>query len=426
MQLYFPHPLPRFSTPNLYFCDIIQKKVCYMHPLQDLLREVSRIVYQDKQEREDCWKRGENFNVFNILNLEANETRTHSAFIAELLNPQGSHGLGDAFLKAFIAQVNLNDFDFDASSAKVQIEYHIGFKNEEKTEGGRIDILITSKGKAILIENKIYAGDQENQLIRYFNYGKGKYGKNFRLLYLTLYGNEASELSANSADKKLIPNQDYYQIGYNQEILSWLNRCIELSTCHPLVRETIRQYKSLIEQLTGKNMNENNNNELLNLLTNSRNVEATLAILENKMEITRTIKQRFLDELKKWIESKRWWFGSEGNVLDGANYQGIAIYKEEYHPWALWFYQETAGHGVFYGISNFGGELIEIKQQQYPNFEGETSKKWPFGYQWFNPYRHWNDVSTLRDMANGKVLKTMQEIIEPIMQDIESGVIPLK
>ena len=173
-------------------------------------------------------------------------------------------------------------------------------------------------------------------------------------------------------------------------------------------------------------MNENNNNELLNLLTNSRNVEATLAILENLMGITRTIKQRFLDELKKWIESKGWSFGSEGNVLDGANYQGIAIYKEEYHPWALWFCQETAGPGVFYGISNFGGELIEIKQQQYPKFEGETSKGWPFGFQWFNPYRHWNDVSTLRDMANGKVLKTMQEIIEPIMQDIESGVIPLK
>ena len=35
-----------------------------MDVLQDLLREVSRIVYQDKQEREDCWKRGENFNVF--------------------------------------------------------------------------------------------------------------------------------------------------------------------------------------------------------------------------------------------------------------------------------------------------------------------------------------------------------------------------
>ena len=55
-----------------------------MKVLQDLLREVSRIVYQDKQEQEDCRKRGEYFNVFNILNLEANETRTHSAFIAEL------------------------------------------------------------------------------------------------------------------------------------------------------------------------------------------------------------------------------------------------------------------------------------------------------------------------------------------------------
>ena len=41
-----------------------------MDVLQDLLREVSRIVYQDKQEREDCWKRGENFNVFNFQHSE--------------------------------------------------------------------------------------------------------------------------------------------------------------------------------------------------------------------------------------------------------------------------------------------------------------------------------------------------------------------
>lgn len=398
-----------------------------MHPLQDLLREVSRIVYQDKQEREDCWKRGENFNVFNILNLEANETRTHSAFIAELLNPQGSHGLGDAFLKAFISQVNLNDFDFDASSAKVQIEYHIGFKNEEKTEGGRIDILITSKGKAILIENKIYAGDQENQLIRYFNYGKEKFGENFRLLYLTLYGNEASKLSANSADKKLIPNQDYYRIGYNQEILSWLNRCIELSTCHPLVRETIRQYKSLIEQLTGKNMNENNNNELLNLLTNSRNVEATLTILATKNEVFYTIKKNLFEQLDSWVKSKGWNLQYGETAWKSENGEGwINIYKEEYSPWCICFGHETPKDEWYYGISFYKSVTTPLKQQSYFRFSGKTSPNWPFGFQWFNQYRFWSDITTLRDMANGKVLKTMQEIIEPIMQDIESGVIPLK
>lgn len=397
-----------------------------MDTLQIMLRDVSRIVVKDKQEQEDCRKRGEYFNVFSILNLEANETRTHSAFIAELLNPKGSHGVGDAFLKAFLFILKLSDFDFDTASAEVQVEYHIGFKNEDATTGGRIDILITSKNKVILIENKIYAGDQENQLIRYFNFAKEKYADNFRLLYLTLNGHDASEYSNKKEDKQLKPNQDYFLVGYNHEMLLWLERCIELAACHPLVRETIRQYKSLIEQLTGKNMNENNNKELIALLTNAGNIEATLSILENQMEITKIVKQRFLDELKNWVESKGWLFGLDGNVLEGGKYQGIYIYKEEYHPWGIWFYQETIGPGVFYGISYYGGKLVEIEQQQYLNFSGGTSKEWPFGYQYFNQYRYWNDINTLRDMTNGKVLKAMQEIIEPIMQDIDSGVIDLK
>ena len=398
-----------------------------MNTLQDLLREVSRIVYQDKQEREDCRKRGEYFNVFSILNLEANETRTHSAFIAELLNPKGDHGLGDAFLKAFLNVLNLNDFTFDTKSAEVQVEYHIDFKNEDVTKGGRIDIQITSNGKAILIENKIYAGDQENQLIRYFNYGKEKYGENFRLLYLTLSGGDASEFSAKNTDKKLIPNQDYYLVGYNQEILSWLNRCVELSTCHPLVRETIRQYKSLIEQLTGKNMNENSNNELIALLTDSRNVEATLTILATKNDVFHTIKKNLLKQLEVWVKNKGWNFKCDENAWKGENGEGwIYIYKDQYHPWAICFGHETPKDEWYYGISFYDTVTNPLKQQVYFRFSGKTSSIWPFGFQWFNQYISWSDFNTLCDMANGKVLKTMQDIIEPIMQDIESGVISLK
>lgn len=397
-----------------------------MNTLQNLLREASRIAYQNKQEQEDCRKRGEYFNIFNILNLEANEMRTHSAFIAELLNPKGNHGLGDAFLKAFLSIIKFNDFDFNTKDAEVQVEYHIGFKNEDSTKGGRIDIQIASNEKAILIENKIYASDQEKQLIRYFNYGKEKYKGNFRLLYLTLHKGDASEYSISNTDKELISNQDYYPIGYNHEILSWLNRCIELAVYHPLVRETIRQYKYLIEQLIGKNMNENNNKELIALVTDPRNIEATLAILENKINIIKIIKQNFFDEVKKWTDTKGWLFDTEGNVLEGTKYQGIAIYKKEYYPWAIWFYQETISSGVFYGISYFSKKPIEIEQQQYYNFEGEPCNGWPFGFQWFNQYRYWNEPNTLRDMQNGRLLKAMQDIIEPIMKDIDSGIIKLK
>ncbi len=66
-----------------------------MESLQTLLDEVRLIVNRNRIEREEKRKRGELFNIFNVLDLRTNEVRTHSAFIAELLNPDGNHGLGD-------------------------------------------------------------------------------------------------------------------------------------------------------------------------------------------------------------------------------------------------------------------------------------------------------------------------------------------
>lgn len=60
-----------------------------MDKLQTLLQPISVIVKQDAQHRKEQRSRGELFNVFKILKLDTDETRTHSAFIAELLNPEG-------------------------------------------------------------------------------------------------------------------------------------------------------------------------------------------------------------------------------------------------------------------------------------------------------------------------------------------------
>ena len=46
--------------------------------------------------------KGEKFNVFSILKMESKENDTHSNFIGELLNPQGSHFKGSIFLKLFL------------------------------------------------------------------------------------------------------------------------------------------------------------------------------------------------------------------------------------------------------------------------------------------------------------------------------------
>ena len=53
---------------------------------------------------------GASFNVFSILNMEANEVDTHSRMLFELLSSEGSHGMGERFLREFLRLFLTNPF----------------------------------------------------------------------------------------------------------------------------------------------------------------------------------------------------------------------------------------------------------------------------------------------------------------------------
>ena len=72
-----------------------------MEGLSNLLKEVSEVIREERIQKKERQKRGEYFNIFSVLRLETKEVRLHSAFLAELLNPEGSHGLGKQFLELF-------------------------------------------------------------------------------------------------------------------------------------------------------------------------------------------------------------------------------------------------------------------------------------------------------------------------------------
>ena len=100
-----------------------------MNTLTQLLNKTKAITYSAKKLYEEEWKRGEKFNIFNILNLSQDETKLHTPFIAELLNPKGSHGMNDAFLREFIEESGI-DTELDTKEATVKTEYSIGYKQK--------------------------------------------------------------------------------------------------------------------------------------------------------------------------------------------------------------------------------------------------------------------------------------------------------
>ncbi len=285
--------------------------------IESLLREVSVI---QKHYSEIARLSGENFNVFKILNLATNEVRTHSSFLAELLNPVGSHNQGTVYLKLFINRINsslsvknqLSGFVFDG--AKVIVEKRIGYKNDSKTEGGNIDILIKDiNGYEIIIENKINAGDQENQLIRYSNYIKRKKGL---LLYLNLHGHEASQYSTEdkNANISLQINIDYFVISYRDFIIEWLEECHKEAASHAIIRETIQQYIYLIKHLTGRSINKVMEEQLVQILAkDSESVKNAFNISASIGKLKEYLIKEFINQLK----------GLENNLGAEIKFEGI-------------------------------------------------------------------------------------------------------
>ena len=284
-----------------------------MDNLQQLLTEVFHIYDKNEQAAK---LNGDRFNVFEILNRAKHEN-SFSSFIAELLNPKGTHGCEDIFFKLFYKHI-IGDriIDFD-SNIQVSTEYFIGFEKEDYEESeeelrfsGRIDILIQHKTlkKCIIIENKIDAPDRKKQLFRYWNYGN-KTNNDFVLLYLTRDGKEASAYSAaqlkSNIDKEKNQQPNYYCLSYKADILRWLEACIKETHAFPNVRETLRQYIFLIRKLTNQSTTQKMGIEIQELLSqNSKNFQAASIIAGDFEETKKAILFKFWKELIEQIEQK--------------------------------------------------------------------------------------------------------------------------
>lgn len=223
-----------------------------MNKESDVIAAIKQIVETIRNEQPNG---EESFNMFTALGIERKEVY-HSAFLKSLLNVGSNNE--KKILKSFVEEV-LEDKETEYESVEKEVD--AGVINYEKTEGGRIDLLIKTKDnkKCIIIENKIYAGDQENQLLRYNQFGLNNYYKgNYKLVYLTLNGHAASEKSiGKKEDKKatLTAGKDYITISYKKSILEWLNGIKDnMDLVSENVKSAIEQYIIILKQLTRRNM----------------------------------------------------------------------------------------------------------------------------------------------------------------------------
>ena len=377
----------------------------HIDDIKTLLFKINPICAKAKQAEEEKRKRGECFNVFNTLGLRSEEVRLHSAFLAELLNPDGSHGMGNDFFRQFLSEVIKEERSDFIQSDKVNqniVERSIGQRTED--EGGILDIIIEDGNHAVIIENKIYARDQEHQLLRYDNFGKKHFPnpRDYHLVYLTLDGHEASDLSTGGH------NIAYSPISYSKDILAWLHACVRLAYDKPLVRETIKQYIHLIKQLTNQTMETEYRKEIVALAVD--NLEAVVALTEAGTEISTRLREKYIyPQLEQFAEE---------NALEIDIYPENIIFKKAVweHTILITSNNNIPWSKVFIGIVSVKEERLQENLNSLKDIP--TKNYYPFGIEYL-PWEDWISPSNFLAIKNGEVVEWIKKKVSAILQEIE-------
>lgn len=358
---------------------------------------------------------GERFNLFNILQRGDYE-RTHSLMLAELLNPEGSHGQGSVFLEQFFVELKKLKIDgFEAKDADVDTE--VPFKDMIKN--GRLDIVITDRNHhAIFIENKIHADLQENQLARYH-----RHNPEAKLLFLTLNDEDPSDWETNTAYKTESFKKVFQKLSYKTNIVRWLESCRKEAAIAPGVREAITQYIHLIQRLTQQNTNARMNEELIKAVLNG-DKETYLAYVHLR-NANWAIRRKIIEKLNADVQAAL----PEGvelvQPLEGnwGKDEGYSFSTQGLQDRKLSF--EIEFEAGDYKECFFGFFNTNYQEQINPDpdkriqkaFEAEFGASdtpnpcWPAWQYMPNGKRHWND-DVLADIISGAFSKEIISIVE--------------
>ena len=401
-----------------------------MNDIINILNQVRIVSQKIKEQRKEKFERGESFNIFNDLGFMSDEVHLHSMFLANLLNPKGSHGQRGKFLEAFLKMlqksfpaISADSLELDTAIASVEVEKYIGRQTD--SEGGRIDIYLTDGKHSIIIENKIYAGDQHHQMLRYWNYGMSQKGndteKSFVLIYLTLDGCSPSKDSLGEDLKK----NDIVCLSYKSDIRGWLDRCVELASRTPLVRETINQYISTIDILTNNVMEDNK--ELLDILSKEENLDAIYDIANNKnIVVNRFINEVFIPKLRDLAESKGLTMGDNctENWME-ESWAGASFYNPKWKYLKLAFEFEHKGLGfLIFGFrpkNEDGVKREDVKdwEKVQKNYSTKDVNNQSWIWKDFNGNQYWDNASGIKDLLNGKTLNDFSRMFDEAIDSVK-------
>jgi len=319
---------------------MFMKKTEKAKRMKNLLQKIELLNY-----KYSLLEKENKFNIFEILRKRSDEVNLHSQFIYELLRNNGSHKFGRTITNSLLDIIGIKGFDL--SDYSVYKEY----KN--------IDLLIKNRNQAVIIENKIYAEDQNKQLERYFEILEAEGYNQIYICYLSPFGKEPSKNSLGKLSLQEKEGIDEIKIGvvkllsYNIHISKWLENCIQITSKNPIIRETIIQYQNLINSLTGKSANMEQRMEIYKLLGENNNIESALTISQNWIHIKWHTEWDFWETLEEKIKNENYTILKNQKYSDN-NLNSVIHQTRNRNPW----------YGLKFELSDYKNEKVYLMIQR--------------------------------------------------------------
>ena len=163
-------------------------------------------------------------------------------------------------------------------------------------------------------------------------------------------------------------------VSYKDDIYNWMERCIEISYRIPSLRETLIQYQKIINQLTGKTMNDEQRQEVIKLLSENDNVINAQLIADNWVHVKHDTEFRFWNDFAELISK-------DYEILDHQKFSHHSLHlmihnKRNRNPWYgimfrigrlegadMCLYIERGNWNLYYGITMMDKSNREINEE---------------------------------------------------------------
>ena len=352
------------------------------------------------------------FTIFDYLRRDEMGV---SRIIADLLDPNASHGQGSTFLKEFAKKIGQGWISL-ANDWKVSTEKPVNGQR-------RIDIYLESSDGIIGIENKPWAIDQKDQLIDYANYLK-EHHERWLLIYLG--NNEPSAESITKENRKRLTLSGNLICCNFFELSNWLDDCA-IKTKALNVRVFVDEFNNFIRRNINGELDMSEEKEVLEEIRKSlSNISAAFHI-SNAMS---KLKQDLLQLLHDQLETK---FSENGFLLvwdNGMNsawmkYTGFGVkFNSQQDKYLRFEFDGASLQQALWGIRRTD-ESVEYNAAKWKVINdlmmsvfgtGKQSEWWPWwssvpDANFKKEYKNWqNSYSPWIDIENGQLATNIYKL----------------